>query len=42
MRRQWQLGFQGAAGAICLVLPAPRPAGKWWPLLVTWLGELFI
>lgn len=43
-RRQWQLGcgWGRVQGAICLVLPAPRPAGKWWPLLVTWLGELFI
>lgn len=29
-------------GAICLFLSAPCPAGKWWTLLVTWPGELFI
>lgn len=31
VRRQWQLGrgWGRVQGAICLVLPAPRPAGKW-------------
>lgn len=36
----WAVGGGLVQGAICLILLAPHPAGKWWPLLVTWLGGL--
>lgn len=38
----WAVGGGRVQGAICLALSAPCPAGKWWPRLVTWPGELFI
>lgn len=38
----WAVGGGRVQAAICLALSASHPAGKWWPLLVTWLGGLFV